>query len=103
MKGIMGWLFVVLVCIVFFLGCAAGQNPDKDITRDSAEKPAGFWLGLWHGIICPVVFVISWFKSSVNIYEVYNNGFWYNLGFIFGIMIIFGGSGSGSTTVIKSR
>jgi hypothetical protein len=95
------WLLVGLVCIILLSGCAAGQNPYKDAPRDEAEKPAGFWLGLWHGIIVPVAFVVSWFKSSVNIYEVYNTGFGYNFGFVIGAMIIFGGSGGGSTTVVR--
>lgn len=95
------WLLVGLVCIILLSGCAAGQNPNKAAPRDEAEKPAGFWLGLWHGIIVPVAFVVSWFKSSVNVYEVYNTGFGYNFGFVIGLMIIFGGSGGGSTTVVR--
>jgi len=95
------WLLVGLVFIILLSGCAAGQNPNKGALRVEAEKPAGFWLGLWQGIIVPVAFVVSWFKSSVGIYEVYNNGFWYNFGFVIGIMIIFGGSGGGSTTVVR--
>jgi hypothetical protein len=35
-----------------------------------AFRFAGFWLGLWHGIICPVTFLISLFNDNVNIYEV---------------------------------
>ena len=46
-------------------------------------------LGLWHGIITPVTFVISLFNENVNIYEVHNNGNWYNFGFVFGLSIVF--------------
>ena len=95
------WLLIFLVCVIFLSGCAAGKNPKEGTIRDSFEKPAGFWLGLWQGIITPAAFVISWFKSSVGIYEVHNNGFWYNFGFVIGLMIIFGGSGGGSTTVVR--
>jgi len=35
---------------------------------------AGFWLGLWHGLIAPITFVISLFSDNVNFYEVHNNG-----------------------------
>ena len=97
------WLFAVLICAIFLSGCAAGPNPSEDEPRDSFEKPAGFWLGLWHGIITPVTFVVSWFKVSVHFYEVHNSGFGYNLGFIIGIMIIFGGSGGGSTTAVRKK
>lgn len=52
---------------------------------------AGFWAGLWHGIILPFSFIISLFNHSVEIYEVSNSGTLYNLGFLFGTSIIFGG------------
>ena len=53
---------------------------------------AGFWLGLWHGLIASFPFVVSLFKDDIGIYEAHNNGRWYNFGFIFGLMIIFGGN-----------
>lgn len=55
---------------------------------------AGFWLGLWHGIIAPVTFLISLFTDNVNIYEVHNNGNWYDFGFVLGAGILFGGGGA---------
>ncbi len=63
-------------------------------TEDSDGNVAGFWLGLWHGIIAPFTFVISLFKEDMGVYEVHNNGKWYNFGFILGLMIIFGGNGN---------
>lgn len=53
---------------------------------------AGVWLGLWHGAIAPVTFLLSLFKPDVGMYEVHNNGGWYNFGFLFGIMLWGGGS-----------
>ena len=88
-------LFAVLICIIVLSGCAAGPNPLKGEPMDSADKPAGFWRGLWHGIIAVIAFIVSWFKSSVNVYEVHNNGFWYNLGFLIGISGICGGGVGG--------
>jgi hypothetical protein len=32
----------------------------------------------------------------VHIYEIHNNGGWYNFGFLLGVSIFFGGSGSGA-------
>jgi hypothetical protein len=92
-------LFVALVCVVLS-GCAAGSNPFKDTPKDSSEKPAGFFLGLWHGMIILITFIVSLFKSSVGIYEVHNTGFGYNFGFLLGILIIYGG---GSGTAARSR
>ncbi|HEX9934983.1 MAG TPA: hypothetical protein VGB38_07270 [bacterium] len=57
-------------------------------------KPAGFWAGLWHGIISPVTFIVSLFNPKVRLDEVKNNGKWYDFGFILGVIIIFGESGS---------
>lgn len=64
----------------------------------NSEKPdgkvAGFWQGFWHGLIAPITFIMSLFKDNVGIYELHNNGKWYNFGFILGLMIVFGGSNS---------
>ena len=35
-------------------------------------------------------------EDDVSIYETFNNGAWYNIGFILGIAIFFGGSGRSS-------
>ncbi len=64
--------------------CAAGANPA--VTDDGS----GFWLGLWHGIILPVTFVISLFTDTVNIYEADNNGNWYDFGFVLGLVLFSG-------------
>jgi hypothetical protein len=69
--------------------CAAGANP----SAGTGEEPAGFWLGLWHGIILPVTFVISLFTDDLSVYEVANNGNWYDFGFFVGVAMSLGGSG----------
>ncbi len=60
-------------------------------------KPAGFWAGFWHGLISPITFIISLFNPDVRIYEVNNNGGWYDFGFLLGISGTSGGSGSAAT------
>ena len=62
----------------------------------STPEPAGFWLGLWHGFIAPFAFLVSLFDDAVAVYEVCNNGGWYDFGFLFGASIILGGSGGGA-------
>jgi hypothetical protein len=57
---------------------------------------AGFWQGLWHGIISPITFIISLFSEDVHFYEVHNNGGWYNFGFILGAGILTGGGSAAS-------
>ena len=60
-------------------GCAPGPNALSQ-SPDGDGEVAGFWHGLWHGVITPVTFVISLFSYRVHIYEVHNNGDWYNFG-----------------------
>jgi hypothetical protein len=38
--------------------------------------------------------VISLFNDNVNVYEVNNNGNWYDFGFFFGVLNALGGAGS---------
>lgn len=82
-------VLVGLGAVIVLAGCAAGAN---NVAGVNAPHIAGFWLGLWHGLICPITFLISLFTDRVSIYEVHNNGNWYDFGFVLGISIIFGGS-----------
>ena len=83
---------VAFSCVL--VACAAGPN---NVAHIDAPHIAGFWLGLWHGAISPIAFVVSLFNSHVNIYEVHNNGGWYNFGFLLGVSATFSGAaGSGA-------
>jgi hypothetical protein len=93
---------LIIIIMLMLIACAPGPNTMKK-TEGPGGKVAGFWKGLWHGIITPVAFVISLFNKNINIYEVHNNGGWYNLGYILGLMIIFSGSGTGAGRVSCSR
>ena len=57
-------------------------------------ETAGFFLGLWHGLIMPFAFIASLFVNNLSIYEVHNSGVWYNLGYLIGLASILGGGGS---------
>jgi hypothetical protein len=89
------FVFIAILAMLLMAGCAAGTNPTVAIP-DVDGNSAGFWLGLWHGIISPVTFFISLFSDNVNIYEVYNSGNWYDFGFMFGVSIIFSGGARAS-------
>ena len=89
-------LFVVILLLMTGLaGCAPGSNPSQGTPGDRGV-PAGFWLGVWQGFIAPFVFVVSLFKHNLNIYEIHNNGAWYNFGYLFGLACFFGGGGNRS-------
>jgi hypothetical protein len=90
-KVVFGMLLLVLV----LAACAPGPNNMSGVPNEEGEV-AGFWSGLWHGFASPVMFILSLFNESVGIYEVHNNGGWYNFGFLLGASIIFGGSSGGA-------
>ena len=86
-------LTLVLLSLVILAGCAPGPNNMQGTPGDKGTV-AGFWLGVWQGLIAPFVLVASLFKSGLNIYEVHNTGSWYNFGYVFGLACFFGGSGN---------
>ncbi len=90
------YLLWALIALLLVAGCAAGPNPARG-APDPRGDLAGFWLGLWHGAISPITFVISLFNPNVNLYEVHNNGGWYNFGFILGVTVLLGGGGKASS------
>ena len=67
--------------------CAATQQPDA-----VASSAPGFLLGLWHGFIFPVAWLVSLFVDKVAVYAVPNNGGWYDFGFFLGVTVLGGGS-----------
>ncbi len=77
-------LLAILIIALLLTSCAPGNEK-------FVEDVAGFWMGLWHGFIALFTFIISLFSDSVNIYEINNNGNWYNFGFILGAATFFGG------------
>lgn len=85
-------LFAFLVALSIALaGCAPGPNSSVN-TFAADGTVAGFWLGLGHGLIAPITFIISLLDPAhVHFYEVHNNGGWYNLGFVLGADILVGG------------
>ncbi len=83
--------FAVAAMALLFAACAAGANPEVG-SSDVEGDVAGFWLGLWHGAIAPITLVISLFSDTINVYDVHNNGNWYDFGFVFGVVAIAGGT-----------
>lgn len=81
---------LLVLMVLVLAACAAGPNAAVDVP-DVDGDTAGFFLGLWHGIISPVTLVISLFTDNVNVYEVHNTGNWYDFGFVFAIVSFVGG------------
>jgi hypothetical protein len=89
--------FVVLAGAALLSACAATQSP-------AAVAPAapGFWLGLWHGFIFPVAWIVSLFTGKIAIYAVPNSGGWYDFGYFLGI-VVFGVGARKTHTVTRDR
>lgn len=64
---------LIVAAALALAACAAGPN---NVAHVDAPHIAGFWLGLWHGVISPITFLITLFTDGVNIYDVHNNGNW---------------------------
>jgi hypothetical protein len=105
-RGGFAWRFrslaVLAVAGALLSACAATQAPDA-VAHD-ANTP-GFLLGLWHGFIFPVAWIVSLFADKVAVYAVPNNGGWYDFGYFLGIVVFgVGARKSGKTvTVYRDR
>ena len=88
---------IVLSAALLLAACAATQD-----AAAVAPQAPGFLLGLWHGFIFPVAWIVSLFVGKVAIYAVPNNGGWYDFGYFLGIMV-FGVGAKGSHTVYRDR
>jgi hypothetical protein len=75
----------IAILTLLLTSCAAGN---AQFTQDT---PAGFWWGLWHGIISVISLVVHIFNESVVIYETDNTGGWYDFGFLLGVILVWGG------------
>lgn len=78
-------ILIIVPLVLLLTSCAAGD------ARFSEETPAGFWYGLWHGIISFISLIIHLFNEDVAVYEVINSGGWYDFGFLLGVIFIWGG------------
>ena len=84
-----------LLAVILAAGCAPHASAPLPADSDLGS-PAGFWKGLWHGLIVLFTFLLSLFNDSVAIYEVHNKGGLYDLGFLLGVIIVFGGGSGGA-------
>lgn len=80
-------LFLLCLSVLFLASCAAGDSQFTD------QDPAGFWYGLWHGVISVITLIIHIFNDNVLVYEANNTGGWYDFGFLLGVICVWGGGG----------
>lgn len=77
------------LAIITLAACTAGDP------RFTVQNPAGFFEGVWHGIISLFTLIASIFSNNVRFYEVDNTGWGYDAGFLLGVLLVYGGGGSG--------
>jgi hypothetical protein len=98
-------IILPILLLVTITGCAPGTDvevnvpattlqlntpgPNPELNEAGPNGVAGIAQGLWHGLIAPVTLVLSFFNENIQMYEVHNNGKEYNLGFLFGVAIVF--------------
>jgi len=95
-------LLLLLVISMILAACTAGPNVLRN-TPDEDGEVAGFWKGIWHGLISPITFILSLFTKNIYVFEVHNNGGWYTFGFLLGASMVFGGSGGGAASRGKKK
>ena len=84
---------LIIAAALALTACAATQASDA-----VAPNAPGFLLGLWHGFIFPVAWIVSLFTDKVAIYAVPNSGGWYDFGYFLGIVVF--GVGARKTHVV---
>lgn len=80
--------FLLRACLVLLLlsaGCVPGDG------AATAEDPAGFFSGIWHGWIAPVSLILGIFNPELRIYEPHNTGWWYDFAYYVALIGGFGG------------
>ena len=88
---------LAILALLSLTACAATQQADA-----VAPTAPGFLLGLWHGFIFPVAWLVSLFARDVAVYAVPNNGGWYDFGYFLGI-VVFGVGAKRGHTVTRDR
>ncbi len=90
----------VLASFAFLLAACAHQ-----VSSAVSHAPAtpGFLLGLWHGFIFPVAWVLSLFVPDIAIYAVPNDGGWYDFGYFVGVVFLGVGARSTRTVYVTRR
>lgn len=78
-------IMILALTGIIVSGCADVENVSNCLT----EHGYGFWFGVWHGFISPFSLIGRLFSNDIAVYAVNNTGKLYDLGFVWGCMIIY--------------
>jgi hypothetical protein len=77
---------LLLIALITIVGCVPGDG------NRTADEPAGFFWGIWHGWIAPISLIWGLlFNPEIRIYEPSNSGWAYDFGFYIAVISGFGG------------
>ncbi|MBM7560691.1 hypothetical protein [Fusibacter tunisiensis] len=80
------FMIVLMLFVVLALtACVPGDG------KNTSEDPAGFFWGIWHGWLAPLSLIIGIFNKNIRVYEVFNTGWAYDVGFYMAVISGFGG------------
>lgn len=80
---------LLIITISLLASCTANTH---DIIIYTTLSKCGFWMGLWHGAISPITFIISLFRDNITVWDTNNKGSWYTFGFLLGAGVFTGSS-----------
>lgn len=75
-------LYLTVILLLFFVSCAPSHEVTECLPKN--EHQANFWNGVWDGLIIWFSFIASLINDKYSVYNVNNNGHWYDFGFIGG-------------------
>lgn len=78
-------IVMLFILMSLLTGCIPGDG------SNNTQNPAGFFSGIWHGWVAPISLLIGVFNHDIKLYEIYNSGWWYDLGYYIAIISGFGG------------
>jgi hypothetical protein len=77
-------LWISFPIILLLSGCLAG--PSSPYAAGTAQ--AGFFVGVFHGVISPFTLIASFLSESVRMVEGANATPQYDMGFLFGVVVV---------------
>lgn len=103
--------FLLIAVMTLLITSCAAPNPLTEYKSSNSEASieiveselqeitethvkAGFFRGVWHGIVSPIALVAHVFNPEIGVYQTYNTGNWYAFGFLLGCGALLGGSNS---------
>jgi hypothetical protein len=83
---------LALAALVLLAACA------RQMAGAVVPGAPGILRGLWDGFVFPWAWIVSIFVPEVSVYQVPNNGGWYDFGYFLGIVVF--GVGARKTRII---